>query len=112
MDWAKHRKHKTAVEVHVGFDLISFIPIRVVKDSANHHGSSYMSELCGNMKSGDVAVIDRAYVDYLQQNTLREQGVFRVTRSKSNMNIKVISLLNKGKQNVTMYGKNHIIQSF
>lgn len=82
MDWAKHRKHKAAAKVHVALDLISFIPIRVVTDSANHHDGSYMSELCGNMKSGDIAVMDRAYVDYKQLNTLTEQGVFWVTRSK------------------------------
>ena len=46
-----------------------------------------MSELCGNMKSGDIAVMDRAYVDYQQLNTLTEHGVFWVTRSKSNMKV-------------------------
>ena len=61
MDWAKHRKHKAAAKVHVALDLISFIPIRVVTDSANHHDGSYMSGLCGNMKSGDMAVMDRAF---------------------------------------------------
>lgn len=90
MDWAKHRKHKAAAKVHVALDLISFIPIRVVTDSANHHDGSYMSELCGNMKPGDIAVMDRAYVDYIQLNTLTEKGVFWVTRSKSNMKVKVI----------------------
>ncbi len=89
MDWAKHRKHKAAAKVHVALDLISFIPIRVVTDSANHHDGSYMSELCGNMKPGDIAVMDRAYVDYVQLNTLTEKGVFWVTRSKSNMKVKV-----------------------
>ena len=33
-----------------------------------------MSELCGNMKPGDIAVMDRAYVDYVQLNTLTEKG--------------------------------------
>ena len=105
MDWAKHRKHKAAAKVHVALDLISFIPIRVVTDSANHHDGSYMSELCGNMKSGDIAVMDRAYVDYKQLNTLTEQGVFWVTRSKSNMKIKVIRELNKGRKNTHQKGK-------
>ena len=105
MDWAKHRKHKAAAKVHVALDLISFIPIRVVTDSANHHDGSYMSELCGNMKSGDIAVMDRAYVDYKQLDTLTEQGVFWVTRSKSNMKVKVIKPLNKGKQNAPVDGK-------
>lgn len=98
MDWAKHRKHKAAAKVHVALDLISFIPIRVVTDSANHHDGSYMSELCGNMKSGDIAVMDRAYVDYQQLDTLTEQGVFWVTKSKSNMKVKVIRELNKGRK--------------
>lgn len=105
MDWTKHRKHKAASKVHVALNLISFIPIRVVTDSANHHDGSYMSELCGNMKSGDIAVMDRAYVDYQQLNTLTEQGVFWVTRSKSNMKVKVIKQLNKGKQNAPVDGK-------
>lgn len=105
MDWAKHRKHKAAAKVHVALDLISFIPIRVVTDSANHHDGSYMSELCGNMKSGDIAVMDRAYVDYKQLDTLTEQGVFWVTRSKSNMKVKVIRELNKGRKNTPREGK-------
>lgn len=96
MDWAKHRKHKAAAKVHVALDLNSFIPIRVVTDSANHHDGRYMSELCGNMNPGDIAVMDRAYVDYVQLNTLTEKGVFWVTRSKSNMKVKVIrSRVNK-----------------
>lgn len=99
MDWAKHRKHKAAAKVHVALDLISFIPVRIVTDSANHHDGSYMSELCGNMKPGEIAVMDRAYVDYAQLNTLTEKGVFWVTRSKSNMKVKVIRALNKGQQN-------------
>ena len=57
------------------------------------------------MKSGDIAVMDRAYVDYQQLNTLTEQGVFWVTRSKSNMKVKVIKPLNKGKQNAPVDGK-------
>ena len=76
MDWAKHRKHKAAAKVHVALDLISFIPIRVISDSANHHDGSYMSELCGSMKSGDIAVMGKAYVDYAQLNTLTENGFF------------------------------------
>ena len=99
MDWAKHRKHKAAAKVHVALDLISFIPIRVVTDSANHHDGSYMSELCGNMKSGDIAVMDRAYVDYVQLNTLTEKGVFWITRSKSNMKVKVIRIRANNKTN-------------
>ena len=107
MDWAKHRKHKAAAKVHVALDLISFIPIRVVTDSANHHAGCYMSELCGNMKSGDIAVMDRDYVDYKQLDTLTEQGVFWVTRSKSNMKVKVIRELNKGRKNTPQEGKEH-----
>ena len=90
MDWSNLRKHKAAAKVHVALDLISFIPIRIVTDSANHHDGSYMSELCGNMKPGDIAVMDRAYVDYVQLYTLTEKGVFWVTRSKSNMKVKVV----------------------
>ena len=76
MDWAKHRKHKAAAKVHVALDLISFTLIRVISNSANHHDGSYMSELCGNMKSGDIAVMGKAYVDYAQLNTLTENGFF------------------------------------
>ena len=104
IDWAKHRKHKAAAKVHVALDLISFIPIRIVTDSANHHDGSYMSELCGNMKSGDIAVMDRAYVDYRQLNTLTENGVFWVTRSKANKKVKVVKELNKGRKNTPQEG--------
>ena len=108
MDWAKHRKHKAAAKVHVALDLISFIPIRIVTDSANHHDGSYMSELCGNMKPGDIAVMDRAYVDYAQLNTLTEKGVFWVTRSKANMKVTVAGALHRGRQNKPQEGKpNH-----
>ena len=105
MDWAQHRKHKAAAKVHVALDLISFIPIRVICDSANHHDGSYMSELCGNMKSGEIAVMDRAYVDFRQLYTLTKQGVFWVTRSKSNIKIKVTKPLNIGRSNEPEDGK-------
>ena len=69
---------------------------------------SYMSELCGNMKPGDIAVMDRAHVDYIQLNTLTEKGVFWVTRSKSNMKVKVIrSRVNDSRNEIRKDKKAH-----
>ena len=59
--------------------------------------SNYMVELCADMKSGDIAVFDKAYVAYEHLNVLSERGVFWVTRAKENARFKVIRERKSGK---------------
>jgi len=42
-------------------------------------------ELCGQLKSGEVAVFDKTYVDFKHLNHLHGRGIFWVTRAKENM---------------------------
>lgn len=56
-----------------------------------------MVELCADMKSGDIAVFDKAYVAYEHLNVLTQRGVFWVTRAKENAHFKVIRERKSGK---------------
>lgn len=97
MDWAKHRKRKAAAKLHMSLDVGSFLPIRIISEPARDHDSNYMVELCADMKSGDIAVFDKAYVAYEHLNVLSERGVFWVTRAKENARFKVIRERKSGK---------------
>lgn len=90
MDWAKHRRRKAAAKCHMRLDLQSFLPRFAVVKSANSHDATEARELCADIRSGEIVVFDKAYVDFRHLNELQQRGVFWVTRRKENMAFKVI----------------------
>lgn len=95
-EWAKHRKRKAAAKLHMASDIATFLPIRIVADSAKPHDSTHMVELCADMKEGEIAVFDKAYVAFTHLYTLHKRGIFWVTRAKDNMRYETVKTLNKG----------------
>ena len=90
LDWAKHRRRKAAAKMHLRLDLQSFLPQVVIVKSANSHDSVEAKELCCGVRSGEIVVFDKAYVDFNHLNILSRRQVFWVTRAKDNMQYKVV----------------------
>lgn len=93
LDWAKHRRRKAAAKTHLRLNLQSLLPGFVIVDTAAEHDSIRARELCADLKSGEIALFDRGYVDYCHLRDLDERGVFWVTRPRDNMDFNVVRYL-------------------
>jgi hypothetical protein len=81
-DWAKYRKAKGAVKLHLGLDGDNLTPYDACLSAGNVHAVYGMAELCG--ESGVIYVLDRGYVDYKSLYAIELQGSTFVTRTKGN----------------------------
>lgn len=93
MDWAKHRRRKAAAKLHLSLNLQCFLPSFVVVDSAKPHEKRHASALCANMEAGEIAVFDKAYIDFEFLWDLTRRGVFWVTRAKDNITVRCVKKL-------------------
>ena len=85
MDWAKHRRRKAAAKCHLRLNLQSFLPACAIIETAKLHDSTQAWSLCAALQAGEIAVFDKAYVDFKHLNALTKRGVHWVTRAKENM---------------------------
>jgi hypothetical protein len=90
LDWAKHRRRKAAAKTHLRLNLQSLLPSFVIVDTAAEHDNKRARELCADLKSGEIALFDKGYVDFGHLGDLDERGVFWVTRAKENMVYEVV----------------------
>jgi hypothetical protein len=93
MDWAKHRRRKAAAKCHLRLNLQSFLPACVIIDTAKFHDSAKAKSLCQELQEGEIAVFDKAYIDFEHLHDLTERGVFWVSRAKDNMRYKILEQL-------------------
>ena len=96
MDWAKHRRRKAAAKCHLRLDLHSFLPRFAIVDTAKENDNKRAREVCADIRDGEIAVFDKAYVDFSHLNDLSMRGVFWVTRAKGNMKFRVEKRIQKG----------------
>lgn len=97
MDWAKHRRRKAAAKAHMRLSLQSLLPSFVIVDTAAEHDNKRARELCADLKSGEIALFDKGYVDFSHLKDLDERGIFWVTRAKENMAYEVVQRVPKSK---------------
>ena len=95
IDWAQHRRRKAAAKLHVRLDLHSLLPRFVLVESAKAADSIRAAEVCAGVRSGEIVIFDRAYVDFVHLGVLDEDGVFWVTRSKESLSFRVVKKLPK-----------------
>ena len=88
--WAQHRRHKAALKMHNGLNMQSFLPEFLIVKSAKDSDPKTAWELCSQLKDGNIAVFDKAYVDFSHLNHLHCRGISWVTRPKENMLYKVM----------------------
>ena len=81
-DWAKFRRTKGAVKLHLLLDHDGYLPSYAVITEGKQHEVTVAKTL--TFAPGTILVIDRGYVDYAWFATLTRQGVYFVTRLKDN----------------------------
>jgi hypothetical protein len=88
-DWAKYRKKKGAIKLHVKYchegNIPEFLTISDGKCSDIKAARSSMDFL-----PDSIIVMDKGYIDFKWLYSLNDKGVFFVTRSKTNMIYEVI----------------------
>src|SRR6058998_928025 len=97
LDWAKHRRRKAAAKTHMRLNLQSLLPNFVIVDTAGQHDNKRARELCAGVKSGEIVLFDKGYVDFAHMKDLDERGVSFVTRAKENMDYEVVQPMPKSK---------------
>jgi hypothetical protein len=97
MDWAKHRRRKAAAKTHMRLNLQSLLPNFVLIDTAGEHDNKRARELCAGVKSGEIVLFDKGYVDFGHLRDLDERKAFWVTRAKDNMAYEVLKRMPKSK---------------
>lgn len=90
IDWAKHRRRKAAAKCHMQLNLQTFLPKFAIVKAANTHDSTEAKVLCANIQDGEVALFDKAYVDFAHLYELNARGVSWVTRAKDNMSYETV----------------------
>ena len=90
LDWAKHRRRKAAAKTHMRLNLQSLLPNFVIIDTAGEHDNKRAWELCAGVKSGEIVLLDKGYVDFGHLRDLDQRGAFWVTRAKDNMAYEVV----------------------
>lgn len=89
MDWASHRRRKAACKLHVRISISDMMPRFVNVKPARSHDNTQARELCAGLRSGEIALFDRAYIDFAHFADLTARGVFWVVRAKSNTTLRV-----------------------
>jgi hypothetical protein len=90
MSWAKHRRRKAATKLHLRLDLQSLLPRFAIVDLAPHHDNTRAPALCAELKAGEIAIFDKAFLAFAHLWRLTQRGVFWVTRSKENLAFRVV----------------------
>lgn len=94
--WAKFRRTKGAIKLHVGLDHDGYLPAFVTVTDGKVQDVTVGRTL--KLPKGSVVVFDRAYTDYTWYNLLNTNGIFFVTRQKSNATYDVIERRNVSKK--------------
>jgi hypothetical protein len=93
MDWAQHRRRKAAAKCHLRLNLQSFLPACAIIDTAKDHDNRKARHVCAGLESGEIAVFDKAYVDFEHLHELTVRGIGWVSRAKDNMQYHVVEQL-------------------
>jgi hypothetical protein len=90
MDWAKHRRRKAAAKCHVRLELQSLLPRFAIVATALEHDNTRARELCAGLQAGEVAIFDKAYLDFDHLHDLTKRDVWWVSRAKEYLSIEVV----------------------
>ena len=86
--WASFRRTKSAIKVHTLMNHSGYLPAFVSITDGKKHESKVASTI--KLPKGSIVAEDRAYTDYAWFAQLQLNGVFFVTRQKTNAVYKVI----------------------
>lgn len=86
--WASFRRTKSAVKLHTLMDHCGYLPVFASITDGKTHETKVARSL--RLPKGSIVVEDRAYTDYGWFADLEQNGIFFVTRQKSNAVYRVI----------------------
>jgi len=81
-DWAKYRQRKGAIKLHLLLDHDGYLPSFAVVTDGKYSELKVARGLC--LEAGTILAVDRGYNDYEWFADLTRDGVFFVTRMKTN----------------------------
>lgn len=87
-DWAKFRRTKGGIKVHIKLNHGGYIPQFVTVTEAKPHDVNELPNL--KLKAGDVVAFDRAYTDFEQFAKYCDDSIYFVTRLKKNADYRVV----------------------
>jgi len=86
--WASFRRTKSAIKIHTLLDHSGYLPAFVSITDGKTHESKVAKSI--SLTKGSIVVEDRAYTDYKWFSKLHENGIFFITRQKSNAVYRVV----------------------
>ncbi len=87
-DWAKYRRTKGAVKLHLLLDHEGYLPVLARITTGRIHEIRIARTL--NFPAGSIVVVDRGYVDFDLFGSWNRGGVFFVTRQKGNAHYRIV----------------------
>lgn len=78
-------RRKAAAKLHLRLNLQTFLPSCAIIEEASHHDDTRAPALCAHLKDGEIALFDKAYINFQHLSALHRRGVQWVTRAKDNM---------------------------
>jgi len=87
-EWATFRQTKGAVKLHLLLDHDGYLPVYAVITEGNVHEVNIAREI--TLPKGSIVAVDRGYNDYSLYQRWTAQGVYFVTRCKSNAAYEVV----------------------
>ena len=87
-DWAKYRTTKGALKLHMLLNNRTAIPELInITDGKSGDVTVARQIEVNRLEKGSIIAIDRGYIDYGWWNELDENGIYFVSRTKSNTNV-------------------------
>jgi hypothetical protein len=88
--WAKFRTTKGAIKLHCLYDHSGALPTFLTITDGKSHDVRVVKEQPFPMLPDSIVSVDKAYIDYTWLNSLDKQGVWFVTRAKTNIDCAVV----------------------
>jgi hypothetical protein len=86
--WAKFRQEKGAIKLHMGLDADGYLPKFIDMTSGKVHEINWAKTL--KLPKDSFVCFDRGFTDYAWYNDLAANGIFFVTRLKSNADVEYL----------------------
>lgn len=88
--WAKFRTTKGAIKLHCLYDHSGALPTFLTVTDGKKHDVRAVKDDTFPLSPDSIVSVDKAYIDYKWLNSLDEQGVWFVTRAKTNIDYAVV----------------------
>jgi hypothetical protein len=87
-DWAKFRRSKGAMKIHLCYDADCYLPNQVRLSSGEVHDVRMLNSF--HLEEGEIGVLDRGYLDFNRLHSIHLRRAYFVTRMKRNIKYTVL----------------------